>query len=262
MLSHESRLVTLLFPGEQNESVVGQVLLLKVESGFNMLHVDDREDPHLKECGVKKLRELATHDGNGRFRPLRSSPDLVQGWKIRFAEGEFIEVLEAVYPGVAYDLLALVEGRVEAVTYEAFAGRQTGMYRITSMLEEPQIRLLAEAHCDKRFCLKDRLWKTGAGEETCEPKQSRYPCLEPCPMLMEFARKSVRMEQQEERVKLDLSPDDYETIEASLSALMTGGGSGEGRVADYGDPCNPRRIMRTLGLIRRSREMSNNDSKA
>lgn len=250
MLSIEERILPLLFPDGAETCTVGQVLVRRLEKKFRVCHSADGERDDLSEISVAEAREMAINDESGRFRPLKSSPDLRRGWiTIADSTTRLVEVLEAVHPGAVLDALALSEKRVAPVTYKEFSGRQTGMYRITAMLDEAQATTMATAHCNSRFCTKDRLWTVAEHEANSNSPSSLYPCLEPCPMLMEFARKSMRIEQSEEKVQLKICPDDVETLKTALQHLANLETDTIDRVADYGNPANPRRAQRALLIL-------------
>jgi hypothetical protein len=69
------------------------------------------------------------------------------------------------------------------------------MYRITTMLPDAIAGAAIRACCHVDSCLKRRLWSVdGLAPEEAGPK-SVIPCLEPCALMLEFARKVARLEQ-------------------------------------------------------------------
>jgi hypothetical protein len=71
------------------------------------------------------------------------------------------------------------------------------MYRITTMLTDAQVGEVIRAVCDKGHCLKRRLWTVPGTPPDEAAAKSLIPCLEPCAVLMESARKALRAAQQE-----------------------------------------------------------------
>jgi hypothetical protein len=81
------------------------------------------------------------------------------------------------------------------------------MYRITTTLTDAVAGAAIRACCHADFCLKRRMWSV-EGLEPDEPAQkSVIPCLEPCPLMLEFARKVARLEQSAEPPSTETVPD-------------------------------------------------------
>jgi hypothetical protein len=73
------------------------------------------------------------------------------------------------------------------------------MYRITQMLDDAQAREVIRACCNAGCCLKRRLWTVESLAPDAPAEKSEIPCWEPCAILLESARKAVRVEQAEKR---------------------------------------------------------------
>jgi hypothetical protein len=125
--------------------------------------------------------------------------------------------------------------------YREFTNRQSGMYRITTMLDDVQAAQVIRACCDKKFCLKQRLWTVENLPGDAAAAKSLISCLEPCAILLEFARKAVRLEQ-EEKSSAALPSSDVASIELDLQGALTHP-SPELREADFDSPANPRRLQ-------------------
>ncbi|MGD1084935.1 MAG: DR2241 family protein [Verrucomicrobiota bacterium] len=186
----------------QTELLFGQVLVRRTAAGFELRHVADRQsDPAgLSLLGEQEIRPLAQHTASGAFRPLRSAPDLRSGWRI-MAAGDCAlgAAIERLYPGAVADWFAARAGSPPITSYRQFTARQTGMYRITTHLDDAAAGAMIRKCCDAENCLKRRLWTVEglAPDEAAE--KSVIPCLEPCGILLECARKTARREQQAER---------------------------------------------------------------
>jgi hypothetical protein len=115
------------------------------------------------------------------------------------------------------------------------------MYRITTMLSDPQAAQVIRACCDARFCLKRRLWSVNGLEPDAPDAKSLIPCLEPCAVMLEFARKAVRIEQEEGRPTLTLAPSEVASLLAALDAAVASPAAGQ-READLAAADNPRRL--------------------
>src|SRR4029077_3431652 len=101
-----------------------------------------------------------------------------------------------LYPGVLADWYAARDASPPITNYREFTNRQSGMYRITTKLNDAQVSEVIEAVCDKKCCLKRRLWTVAGLELGSATQKSLIPCLEPCAILLEAARKAMRLEQQ------------------------------------------------------------------
>jgi hypothetical protein len=178
------------------EKVLAQVLIQRLGSGFDLRNVADRNVPQLRIVPVSGLRALAQVTEEGDFRPLKSAPTLQRGWRAQAGTAVELELaLNSLYPGAIADWFALRNGRAHVTNYREFTNRQTGMYRITQMLTDAQAAQTISTCCDARFCLKRRCWTVEFLLADGEREKSDIPCLEPCAILMESARKTVRIEQ-------------------------------------------------------------------
>lgn len=234
----------------QKDICIAQVWVARQETGFELRHADDRRKgaADLSEVAVADLRRFARETEKGAFRPLKSAPDLRTGWRCVVAgQRELEEALSVLYPGAIADWFT--EGREgrSATDYRAFTGRQTGMYRLTQKLDDALVGEVVRSVCDKRFCLKRRLWDAPGLEVDSEANKSMIPCLEPCALLLEFSRTTMRMEQID-KIEAQLTRGDVETLAAALRRAQADE-PGETREADFSSPDNPRRIQLTLQRV-------------
>ena len=248
---HSSKPELLAFLAEVGSGILlGQVWIQPVDRGFRMCHGADRTKPfeELDPLSTSDLRPLALFNPAGGFRPLRGSPDLRGGWRYEARDSEALSVaLELVYPGALVDWYAIQCAPSPVTHYRPYVERQTGMYRITAMLTPAQVATTAKACCAVSFCLKRRLWKDeGLNEDPAEAK-SISPCLEPCAVLMEFARKVYRMDQDASHA-LQISGEPLATVRAALEAALENRRS-EVRDADFSHPLNPRRLQCVLDRL-------------
>lgn len=222
--------------------VLGQVLIRRAGQGFELRHVADRDQQDL--AVAKDLRETAQFSDSGVFRPLKPAPNLRQGWKATAHSAEELWLaLNFLYPGAVADWFAERTGRAEPTNYREFTARQTGMYRITAMLSDALASEAARACCDRKYCLKQRLW-TVPDLATDDPKtKSAIPCLEPCAIMLEFARKVMRMEQE------NMDKSDSETLIAALEHAIKNPPQ-DLREADFAQPLNPRRVELLLNRLK------------
>jgi len=187
-----------------NGCVVAQVVFRPVEGGFELRHIADRDAAaeSLRTLAVNELRALAQFTEDNEFRPLKSSPNLRRGWRATAAGAQEVgAALERLYPGSVPDWFAARRPLPPVTSYRDITGRQSGMYRITALLDDVGVSGVIGECCAARCCLKRRLW-TVAGMAPDRPQEkSIIPCLEPCAVLLDAARKAVRSEQQEKEKK-------------------------------------------------------------
>lgn len=221
-----------------------QVLVRARAGGFELRHLEDVAvaEERLQLVPLGELRALAQFTAAGAFRPLKSAPNLRAGWRVVVARGEELEAaLQILYPGSLADWHAARAGSPPVTHYREFTERQTGMYRVTTMLDDAAAARVARAGCERRFCLKQRLWTVGTlgGESGVE--KSVIPCLEPCPIVLELARKAVRLEQ-EEKLVVALAPEEGATLLAALDTALAHPNPAV-REGDTAAPENPRRLL-------------------
>jgi hypothetical protein len=152
----------------------------------------------LREIGLSDARELAQFTASGEFRPLKSAPNLQRGWRMVASDDDELDsALGRLYPGAIADWFAAQSSNPPATHYREYTNRQSGMYRITTMLDDAQVTEVIGGVCDRGHCLKRRLWTIEGLSPDAASEKSIIPCLEPCAVLMEAARTAVRSEQRE-----------------------------------------------------------------
>ena len=229
----------------QPEFVFCQVLIKRDASGFALRHALDRvaDGRCLKKVQIPELRGIAQSTAAGAFRPLKSAPTLQQGWQVLAKSIEdVIDALDHLYPGGLADWRASQSEPPPVTSYRDFTGRQTGMYRITTFLDDSQAADMTQACCDGRFCLKRRLWTVDSLKPDAPDQKSILPCLEPCAILLEFARKVTRLEQDED-TPAELAACDPEILQRKLDGLLAKGPEADQREADFSHPDNPRILL-------------------
>ena len=184
----------------KDKLVVAQVIVRRGEDNFELRHVADRatDADKLTNACAEDAAGIAQFAEEGAFRPLKSAPNLRRGWRmLARSDLELEAALNRLYPGFIPDLFALRTSSPHITHYREFTNRQTGMYRITTLLSDADAVAMAGTCCAARYCLKERLWTVeGQPDDRAEGK-SVVPCLEPCAILLEYARKVVRASQRE-----------------------------------------------------------------
>ncbi|WCJ60873.1 DR2241 family protein [Fontisphaera persica] len=229
--------------GEQ--FVVAQLLIERQgPEAFLLRHAEDAGESlaNLQPVPLENLRERTQHNALGIFRPLRSSPDLIRGWYCRVESAAELELaLDYLYPGFLADWFAVRTGTAAPTDYPAFTQRQSGMYRLTAKATPEQAAAIIQACCARPFCLKQRLWTVpGMSADRVEDK-SIIPCLEPCAVLLEFARKRMRIAQ-ETPAQLALAPTEIRGLLAAVENCLNHPDANL-RVADFNAPTNPRHLL-------------------
>ena len=223
-------------------TVLGQVLVIKNGASYSILHsADANQIADCKNVTIDSLRELSEYTTGGAYRPLKSAPSLKTGWICQVASvPELGSALNHLYPGGIADWHAVNEGAA-ATNYRDFTNRQTGMYRITTHPNDDEVTQFTDACCDARFCLKQRLWTLNATDQPMPFDANQIPCLEPCAILLEFSRKTVRISQ-EDKTNISLAPSELETLINSLEGPVDS--NVDQREAEFSSPDNPR--LKTL----------------
>ena len=227
-----------------DNSVIAEVNLRRCGEGFELRHIADRDvaESALRVVTVNELRSLAQNTEAGAFRPIKAAPNLRKGWRVVASSiGEVESALDHLYPGAVTDWHAAEFPSPPVTDYRDYTARQTGMYRITTMLDDTQAARMVAACCDARFCLKRRLWTVGSLAPDTANAKSIVPCLEPCAVLLEFARKAMRLEQ-EDKVTISLTASEIESVQAALDAAGRHLDS-TAREADFSNAANPRRLQ-------------------
>jgi hypothetical protein len=183
------------------EVIIAQVVVKRTPGGFELRHIDDAraEVGSLKAIRPADARAIANFNSAREYRPLKFTPDLPRGWLVRANSPEELEeALNHFYPNALADRFALSKTPTPITGYREFTARQTGMYRITTFLSDADLARVIENLCAKK-CLKQRLWSSGEISTDPPEKKSAIPCLEPCAILLEAARKEVRALQELDR---------------------------------------------------------------
>jgi sirohydrochlorin cobaltochelatase len=200
-MSHIENPALKLFAAQvETELLMAQALIQRRGSGYELRHFLDRaaSADSLKLVGLDEVRALAQNTAAGEFRPLKSAPTLSSGWRIiAHNSDELGRALDQLYPGAVADWFANRAENPPVTNYREYVNRQSGMYRITAMLSDAQVSQVIQAVCNRENCLKCRQWTVPGATPDFPAEKSIIPCLEPCAILMESARKAMRAIQQE-----------------------------------------------------------------
>src|SRR5437667_2313862 len=200
---------------------LGQILIQKITTGlFVLLHRDDESVDQLKSFrSAEDAIEIAKHDDDGKYRPLKTAPNLRHGWRLELATLEELRrALDYFYPGRLAVFAAWKSGQLKTTLLRETLDRQSGMYRVAAKISDPQIDEVVADFCrSDRGCLRTILWKrdrNGAVASTKLPKEKFDPsvdqaavrpesttpatvpllCQEACNLLIAECRKVVKDE--------------------------------------------------------------------
>ena len=229
--------------------IFGQVVVACREERYEVRHGNDAETPaeQLELLSAKELRSRLSKDSAGCFRPLRSAPDLPAGWRaLASSSNDLWHIFNAVYPGALGDWHAFHQRKKDAVHFPEFAARQSGMFRVVANLNGEQAQCVADACCDDRLCLKQRLWSAAENREPKPPSNLAEPglvCLEPCSLFLELARRSFKLSQAQS-LSLQISKEEASLLLQALDHFAQENMESPARLraADFSNPANPRRI--------------------
>jgi sirohydrochlorin cobaltochelatase len=182
------------------ETLFAQVIIRRSGGGHELRHIEDRDvaADALRALRLGEARSLAQFTAAGEFRPLKAAPTLPTGWRIQAAADADLELaLNGLYPGALADWHAAQAANPPTTNFRVCADRQSGMYRIVAKLTDCEAAGVILEGCAASHCLKRRLWTVAGLETDGAGQKSLIPCLEPCAVLLELARKAVRAGQKD-----------------------------------------------------------------
>ena len=178
---------------------IGQIAIAHVREGWELRHAEDAGRTGLTlHATAEAARHLANLDAAGNFRPLKTAPTLVRGWRFVLPDAAAVRrALDYFYPAMTGVWLSHTRGELAPVVLRETLGRQTGMYRVTQKLTDGDARALIDSFC--AGCLKQRLWEIAAPN----PARPLFPknslpllCHEACNLLVAKARESMKRAEQ------------------------------------------------------------------
>lgn len=145
----------------------GQILIQRTGSGgFLLSHRDDEAaDPSEVFQSAEAAIELARYDDAGRYRPLKTAPNLRHGWGLELDTLESVRrALDYFYPGRLAVFAAWKINQLKTTPLREALERQSGMYRVAAKISDLQIDDLVARFCrSDGGCLRTILWKRDAG---------------------------------------------------------------------------------------------------
>src|SRR5437016_7155739 len=145
-MSVERRLESALTP----PFLVGQLSVRKTTAdGFVLSNRDDegREDLQIFRDSEDAI-EIAKYDDAGKYRPLKTAPNLRRGWQLELATVEEMErALDYFYPGRFAVFAAWKSGQLKTTPLRQTLDRQSGMYRVAAQISTHKIEDLVANYC-------------------------------------------------------------------------------------------------------------------
>jgi sirohydrochlorin cobaltochelatase len=189
--------------------VTGQVLIRQLADGtLEVAHRNSAASSVVSDDTI----EIAKFDDAGNYRPLKTAPNLRQGWRIIAPNlSVAIELLDAIYPGRLAVWHAWKTGQLAITSLRSTLNRQSGMYRIAARISDDQLDNLVANFCrSDRKCLRTIVWRRdekGAVASSKLPKEKFDPifdqtghgercipllCQEACSLLVAACREAVK----------------------------------------------------------------------
>jgi len=198
---------------------IGQLLIQRTRSsGFVLCHREDEPSDRMENFRQPDdAVGIARYDDAGKYRPLKTAPNLRHGWRLELVDLEELRrALDYFYPGRLAMLAAWTENRLTTTSLRETLDRQSGMYRVSAKISDEQIDDVIGDFCKSDGgCLRTILWKRdthGAISSTKLPPEKFDPghdqtggfentipllCQEACNLLVAACRKVVKGETDE-----------------------------------------------------------------
>ncbi len=199
---------------EDGRGRMGEIAILPAGPGlFLLCHRDDVGRAGLRqESGPEAAASLARLDDEGKFRPLKTAPNLAHGWQLQVRGlSELALALDYFYPGRLAAFDSFTAGRLKPTSLRETLERQTGMYRVAARISDEAANTLVARICrSEGGCLRTILWprdRAGTPASSLLPAQKYDPlhdqtgrdetclpllCQEACALLVAAARTTVK----------------------------------------------------------------------
>ena len=163
--------------------------------GFEIRHERDRA------AAAEALRNfhepdealaLARTTTEGKYRPLKTAPNLAGGWRFAgLTEDELWEVYAHLYPAAPVHCYVQSRGRLPVVSFREASRRQTGMYAGVDALTQVEVGALVEGCCSEKRCLRHATWSSqgevAEGGSAGRAVFGGMPCPAPCSVFFSVA---------------------------------------------------------------------------
>lgn len=191
---------------DQGGRAIGEIHLRPCQTGWELRHrADEARSDLVDYAGAEAARDLAHYTDTGEFRPLKTAPNLRHGWRLILSDlRELRRALDYFYPAMLGIGLSHSQGDLCPLPLRATLERQTGMYRVTNKITDPQAQVMVGQFCrSDGGCLKHILWPltpeipiASLPAEKLSPgaRPGEWPllCHEACNLLVAKAREVVK----------------------------------------------------------------------
>jgi len=145
----------------------------KSGGGSILSHRDDeaQEDLQIFRSSEDAIGS-AKYDDAGKYRPLKTAPNLRHGWRLELDTLEQLRrALDYFYPGRLAVFAAWKKGMLQTTPLRETLDRQSGMYRVAAKISDSQADDLVADFCRSNGgCLRTILWKRDARETVASTK--------------------------------------------------------------------------------------------
>ncbi|MDQ6859612.1 MAG: hypothetical protein M3032_00430 [Verrucomicrobiota bacterium] len=127
-----------------------------------LCHCEDATRGDLVEYDdANAATELARFDDLGKYRPLKTAPNLRHGWRLVLARVEEVRLaFDLFYPGRIAAFAAWKKDALVTTPLRETLGRQTGMYRVAGKISDADADSLIGNFCrSDGGCLRTILWR-------------------------------------------------------------------------------------------------------
>ncbi|MFL6529435.1 MAG: DR2241 family protein [Chthoniobacterales bacterium] len=196
---------------------IGEILVRRRDGGaFALCHRDDASCGHLVDYSdANDATEIAHFDDAGKYRPLKTAPNLRHGWRLVLTRPADVRLaLNLFYPGRLAALDAFKHRRLATTPFRETLSRQTGMYRVAAKISDAEADTLIANFCrSDGGCLRTISWKRDSagtiastklpatkfdpGFDQTDRGEATVPmlCQEACNLLVAEARSVVKAAQ-------------------------------------------------------------------
>jgi sirohydrochlorin cobaltochelatase len=180
---------------------------------FTLRHIEDAgTEEALLEAHhhPESARAIARFDPSGNFRPLGYAPTLRRGWILRLSSlRELRLTLDFFYPACLGLWKHHSEQGLPITPLRETLGRQTGIYRVTQLLQDAGAQNAVRATCwNSPGCLRRILWdlapglpldplpatKRPADADAAAQREIPLLCREACSVLIAACRSEVKQQ--------------------------------------------------------------------
>jgi hypothetical protein len=201
-------------------------------------------------------RFIAQMTNAGEHRPLKTAPNLRQGWALVDLDARALwTALDYLYPACALHWYAELAGTLRVTHWREVAARQSGIYGAVKLLPPDVVRNTVRACCGDAVCLRRVAWNVDADVPLDLPSEGDHagdalvPCPEACSMFVSFARQVLVLERAPRHELPGLGRLGVEEIEQvrEIATHAAAGTLGSAREGEFSEGTNSRR-MRYLAL--------------